>query len=466
MADSPNHGQADGAKTDVRHRNLTEGSIVGALGFLALPNLVTSLLGNVLNIMDALFVGRLGPDAIAAVALGGILMGGVWTLLVGVSIGTVAMVARFVGARDTSGARRAAAQAYILALGASILLALLAGGIPEMLMRAIGGTPEVARLGAWYVRFAVGGAFTLVFMFTTNAILRGAGDARWPMVFGSTAVLLNLVLDPILIFGLGPVPRLGVTGAGLATFLAQGIGMLLAFWVLITGRSALQLHLGDLSLRPRTLWQMVKITIPGSLQEGVGTAATMITIHFTAAFGTLAVAAYGIGMRLDHFMMMPGWALTGATAALVGQNLGAGKPDRAARTVWCAVGIHAMFLVAASAMFLFLAPQIVHAFDKSGAVVAEGARYLRTRAIGYVLLSLSQVCAGGLNGAGDSVSPLLVNALARFAIGIPLVILLPTVGDWGVGGVWAAITIAIAAQGLGTGGWFLVGRWRGRRIAG
>ncbi len=267
MADSPNHGQADGAKTDARHRDLTEGSIVGALGFLALPNLATSLLGNVLNIMDALFVGRLGPDAIAAVALGGILMGGVWTLLVGVSIGTVAMVARFVGAKDTSGARRAAAQAYFLALGASILLALLAGGIPEMLMRAIGGTPEVARLGAWYVRFAVGGAFTLVFMFTTNAILRGAGDARWPMVFGSTAVLINLVLDPILIFGLGPVPRLGVTGAGLATFLAQGIGMLLAFWVLVTGRSALQLHLGDLSLRPRTLWQMVKMPSPARFRK-------------------------------------------------------------------------------------------------------------------------------------------------------------------------------------------------------
>ena len=311
-------------------------------------------------------MGGLGPDAIAAVALGGVLMGGVWTLLVGVSIGTVAMVAPLRRGEGYVGGTAGGSAGLYPRTGRLDPSGPPSGRNTRMLMRAIGGTPEVARLGAWYVRFAVGGAFTLVFMFTTNAILRGAGDARWPMVFGSTAVLLNLVLDPILIFGLGPVPRLGVTGAGLATFLAQGIGMLLAFWVLVTGRSALQLRLGELSLRPRTLWQMVKIAIPGSLQEGVGTAATMVTMHFTAAFGTLAVATYGIGMRLDHFMMMPGWALTGATAALVGQNLGAGKPDRAARTVWCAVGIHAMFLVAASAMFLFLAPRSSTPSTKAG----------------------------------------------------------------------------------------------------
>jgi putative MATE family efflux protein len=446
------------------YRDLTTGSLLRNLWTLALPMIVANVLQNAFSIVDMIFVGRLGPTAVAAVAVSGLVMMVAWTLLIGVAISTVATVARFFGARDMEQANAAAVQSLILGGLISVVLILFGLFLDEPVLRLLGASPEMMEPATAYFRVVFVGSFTLIFMFLSGAILRGAGDARTPMVILIVATAFNIVLDPLLIFGLLFFPRLEVKGAAYATVIGQGIAMALGLWILVRGQSRIHVHLPQFRLRPQLMKRMVLIAIPGTIQGGLRSVAHLGLIKIVALYGTLAVAAFGIGLRLNLLVMMVGWALGGAASTLVGQNLGAQKPDRAEKSAWLTAGIFCGFMILSGAGFFLFADPLITLFNSDPGVIRFGHAYLRIVALSYPFLGLSMICAMSFNGAGDTKTPALIIGLTFIVLMIPLALFLPRFVAPETSGIWWAMTIAITLQGIIMALIFSRGGWKKRQI--
>nr|NIS70475.1 MATE family efflux transporter [Pseudomonadota bacterium] len=418
------------------YRDLTRGSLLKNLWTLALPMTVANLLQNAFSVVDMIFVGRLGPTAVAAVAMSGLVMMVAWTLLIGVSISTVAVVARFFGAKNLEQANAAAVQSLILGGIISILLAFFGVFLGEPVLKILGASPEIMEPAAAYFRIVFTGAFTLIFMYLSGAVLRGAGDARTPMVILIVATAFNIALDPLLIFGLWVFPRLEVRGAAYATVIGQGIAMVLGLWILVSGYSRIHVHLAHLRFSPRLMKRMVLIAIPGTLQGGLRSLAHLGLMKIVAIYGTLAVAAFGIGLRLNLLVMMVGWAIGGAASTLVGQNLGAQRPDRAEKSAWLAVSIFCGFMVLAGGVFFAFADPVVSLFNADPGVIRIGKTYLRIVTLSYPFLGLSMICAMAFNGSGDTRTPALIVGLTFLAIMMPLALILPRFVAPRTSGIW------------------------------
>lgn len=446
------------------YRDLTTGSLLRNLWTLALPMIVANVLQNAFSIVDMIFVGRLGPTAVAAVAVSGLIMMVAWTLLIGVAISTVATVARFFGAKDMEQANAAAVQSLILGGLISVVLILFGLFLDEPVLRLLGASPEMMEPATAYFRVVFVGSFTLIFMFLSGAILRGAGDARTPMVILIVATAFNIALDPLLIFGLLFFPRLEVKGAAYATVIGQGIAMMLGLWILVRGQSRIHVHLPQFRLRPQLMKRMVLIAIPGTIQGGLRSVAHLGLIKIVALYGTLAVAAFGIGLRVNLLVMMVGWALGGAASTLVGQNLGAQKPDRAEKSAWLTTGIFCGFMILSGAGFFLFADPLITLFNSDPGVIGIGHAYLRIVSLSYPFLGLSMICAMSFNGAGDTQTPALIIGLTFIVLMIPLALFLPRFVAPKTSGIWWAMTIAITLQGIIMALVFSRGGWKKRRI--
>jgi putative MATE family efflux protein len=444
--------------------SLTEGSILAAVMRLAWPMVVANVLQNAFNVVDMIFVGRLGAEAIAAVALSGVLMQITWTLLVGLSIGTTAIVARSIGAGETETAGRAAAQSLALGVVVSILLAGFAFAAGRGALRLLGAADMVLDLADGYLLINFACSFTVVIFFMSTGIMKGAGDAMTPMVLLGIATVVNIVLDPIMIFGLLGFPALGVNGAAWATVIAQGLSMVGALWAM--GRGSSRVRVSWRSFRPDRdlIRRILRISGPGTLQGVVQNAASLILMRVVSAFGVVVMAAYGIGLRIDLIVMMPGWAFGATASTLVGQNLGAGHAGRAGRSAWVATGLYAAFMLVAGSLFLALADPVIRVFNGDPAVVALGASYLRIRVASYLFLAPALVIASAFNGAGDAVTPMVMRALGLLVVQIPAAILLPRLWGAGAVGVWVAIALASLVQGGGLAASFATGRWKRARV--
>lgn len=446
------------------YRDLTRGSLLRNLWTLALPMTVANVLQNAFSVVDMIFVGRLGPIAVAAVAVGGLVMMVAWTLLIGVSISTVAVVARFFGARDLEQANAAAVQSLILGGVISIFLALFGIFLHEPVLRLLGASPEMMEPATAYFKIVFTGSFTLVFMFLSGAILRGAGDARSPMVILMVATVFNIALDPLLIFGPWIFPRLEVKGAAYATVIGQGIAMGVGFWILIKGYSRIHVRLLHLRFRPQLMKRMVLIAIPGTFQGGLRSLAHLGLIKIVALYGTLAVAAFGIGLRINLLVMMVGWAIGGAASTLVGQNLGAQRPDRAEKSAWLAVAIFCGFMVLAGSGFFLFADPLISLFNDDPGVIRVGTNYLRIVTLSYPFLGLSMICAMAFNGAGDTQTPALIVGLTFILMMIPLALVLPRFSIPRTSGIWWAMATSISLQGVIMALAFNRGGWKRSRI--
>jgi putative MATE family efflux protein len=423
-----------------------------------------NVLQNAFNVVDMIFVGRLGPSAIAAVALCGLLMEITWTLLIGVTIGTTAMVARFYGAGDRRTAGLTAMQSLSLGLVVSVLLVLFVNLFGRNTLVALGAGDEFLRLAAGYLNIVFNGSFTLILFFLSSAIMRGTGDARTPMLIMAVSTLINVALDPLLIFGIWIFPAMGVRGAAASTVIAQGIGMIAGLRALATGRTHLRLEWRTYRLDFNLIWRMLKLAVPGTLQGAVRSMGNLLLMRIVTSFGVLVTAAYGIGLRLDLIVMMPGWALGAAAATLVGQNLGAGRPDRAERSAWIATGLYGLLLFAVGLVFFVFAPKIIGAFNQTPGILEIGSEYLRIRVAGYLFLALGLVLASAMNGAGDTVATMIILFGALLGIQLPLAYLLPRLMGGNPMGIWLAITIATSVQGMVMVLWFRSGRWKQRRV--
>ena len=445
-------------------RELLQGSIARNVWALATPMMLGNMLQTAFNVVDMIWVGKLGGTAIAAVAMSGSILMVIMTLIIGIATGTTAMVARFTGAGNGKKANEVAMQSLILSFIASSLLAAAGFVLAEGMLKLLGGTPEVVALGTGYLRILLVGGTVMFLLFLTGAILRGAGDALTPMVILIVATLLNAVLDPLMIFGIGFLPPLGVNGAALATVLARGVGVVIAFRVLFHGNSSIRLEWRDLKINFGLIWRITRLGVPSSIQMSLRSLMGVVLMAIVAKYGTYAVAAYGVGLRIMMLVLMPAFGLAMATATLVGQNLGSGEPERAHLSAWTATRFTMLIMVTVGIIFFLFAPDLISFFNTNPQVVETGAAYLRITSLGYLFIALGVVLGRALNGAGDTVSPMVITFISLWCLQIPLALILPAGFHLGVAGVWWAILISTVIHGTIITAWFQQGRWKLKEI--
>lgn len=442
---------------------LTEGPLLGAILRLSWPMMLGNFLQTSSSIFDMIFVGRLGPDAIAGVSMSGAIIQLVMTLVIGIDMGMRAMVSRFYGARDLAMTRRVVGQALLMAGVLSVLLAATGEIWRDDLLKLIGASPEVVAQGSAYLQIFFLGVSATVSLFFTSGILQSIGDAHTPMRLGAIAFGANILLAPLFIFGWGPFPALGVPGAALATVLSRGVAGVLVLRLLFRN-SELGLRLTDLRPDFQLMGRMLRIALPGSLQIGCYGVADILANYFIAGFGTAAVAAFGVAARSSMLLMVIGFGLSGAAATLVGQNLGAGKPDRAARSAWIITGLYAVVLLCGALAYYLGAATIIGLFTTDAPTLALGIDCLRILSLGFLFISLNLILGRSLQGAGDTLSPMLFALIARLPLLMGLLYTLPHLGGLGTDGLWYSFFIAGGVEGLLKLFWFQRGKWKTRRV--
>jgi putative MATE family efflux protein len=446
------------------HQDYTAGNLNRAILLLAIPMVLEMVLESLFAVVDVFWVSRLGANAVATVGLTESVLTLVFAVGLGLGMSTTAMVARRIGEKDANGAAVAAVQAIFLGLIAS-----LAMGIPFLLLAPrllalMGASPEIIATGVNYTRIALGGSGVVMMLFLNNAIFRGAGDAAIAMRLLWVSNILNLILDPCLIFGLGPFPKLGVTGAALATFSGRGIGVLYQFYRLGKGTERLCILACHVRLQASVLWRLVRVSITGILQFLIGQASWIGLVRIVSLFGAPALAAYTIAIRIVIFAILPSWGLSNAAATLVGQNLGAGRPDRARSAVWRTGLWNMIFLGSVGIVFIVFAPWIIGLFTQDPAVVPVAIDCLRIFSCGNIAFAYGMVLMQAFNGAGDTLTPTYINLFGFWILEIPLAWWLAMHSFMHVNGVFVAVVVAQAVVVLIGLVLFRQGRWAKQRI--
>jgi putative MATE family efflux protein len=446
------------------HQDYTAGNLNRAILLLAIPMVLEMVLESLFAVVDVAWVSRLGANAIATVGLTESLLALVFSIGIGLAMSTTAMVARRIGEKDTQGAAVAGAQAIFLGLLVSIGIGLPSFIFAPQLLRLMGASPDVVASGTGYARIALGGCGAIVMLFLNNAIFRGAGDAAIAMRLLWVSNILNLILDPCLIFGLGPFPRLGVTGAALATFTGRSIGVLYQFYRLMKGTERLRIPRRLLRLNPGVLWRLIRVSLTGILQLAIANTSWIGLVRIVSIFGAAALAGYTIAIRIVIFIILPSWGLSNAAATLVGQSLGAGRPDRAEQAVWRTGLYNMLFLGLVGVVFIIAATPIVRLFTHDPAVVPLAATALRILSYGNVAYAYGMVMLQSFNGAGDTVTPTIVNFFGFWVLEIPLAWWLALHQGLHSNGVFLSIVVAqaaVAATGIIL---FRRGKWKGQQI--
>ncbi|MBN2055312.1 MATE family efflux transporter [bacterium] len=447
-----------------RKIDLTSGGITRNLMIVALPQIFVNVMNNLFNLIDMFWVGRLSSHAIAAVAMSGTVMMLLFMIVMGAGTGAAAMIARAFGAGFRDQAEAIAGSSVVLSVLLSVPVTLAGIHFAPDVLRLIGADALVVMEGSSYLEIIFAGTAFMFMAFVFNSILQGAGDTVSLMVVMTAGVIINTILDPFLIFGWGPFPRLGVAGAAWAT-LAARIFACLAF-LLLFFRGSLRIRLTWQSLRPnwRIIGRIIRLGVPNSLQLSLRGIMGVVMMAIVAGFGTLAVAAYGIGWRVVMLALFPGFGFAIGAATLTGQNLGARKPRRAWDSAYTATALYMMFLFGLGLLFFILPDTIIRLFDQTPQVVAYGAAMLRITAAGLVFMGPAVVLSRSLVGAGDTISPLIITGLTLWGLQVPLAMVLPDLLGIGVHGVFLATVLATIIQGAVTTLWFTRGRWVHKKV--
>jgi len=443
-------------------RDLTSGSLHRNIWYLALPMILETGILNVSQILDIYWMGRLGSAALAAVTISMTVRWMVNSLSNGLGVGGLAVVARRIGARDRAAAEHAAWQTILLAFAVSIVLGGIGLAVARPLLVLLGAREEVLPLALSYLHVAFAGTFTIILTFVINAMLRGAGEARLAMGVLFLATAVNVVAEPILVFGLGPLPPLGVAGSAWSFVLGYGSGLMMQMAILLRGRARIGINLRDLRPDFRLMVRIIRIALPSTVQMTLRSSSRLVVLGLVGLYGTFATAGYGVANRLLLIALIPNFGLANAAGTLVGQNLGAGKPDRAERSAWwvSAYAVGYMTLVA-TALFV-LAPSLVGLFDSTPEVVVVGTECLRIVAPSLIASAVGVVLARGFDGAGNTVPAMAINLLSLWVLEVPLAWGLSLL--WGVTGLWWGRALANLANGLLFALWFRRGRWKEREV--
>ena len=443
----------------------TEGSIGRATFLLAVPMLLEMTMESIFAITDIFFVARLGTEAVATVGLTEAVITLLFAVAIGLSMGATALVARRIGEKDTEGAAKSAAQVLWLGLMVSVVVGALGIMYPREILALMGAEQAVVDIGTGYTRIMFGGSFTIMFLFLINAVFRGAGDANIAMRALVVANSINIVLDPCLIFGIGPFPEMGVTGAAVATNIGRSVGVLYGLYYLFGSGGRLRLYARHLALKLSVLLSLVRISAGGIGQFLVATASWVFLMQIVADFGSEPVAGYTLAVRIAMFTLLPAWGLSNAAAALVGQNLGAKQLLRAETATWQVARYTAIYSAVVAVLVVLFAPTMAEFFLAEDPVaIGYTVDTLRIFAYGYVFWGFGMTIIQAFNGAGDTVTPTLINFLCFWVFQVPFAYVLAVVLEMGPRGVFWAVFAADSLVGIIAVLFFMQGKWKKKQV--
>lgn len=438
----------------------TEIRLGKALYLLAIPMVLEMIMESVFAISDIFFVSRLGADAIATVGLTESLLTIIYAIGFGLSMATTAMVSRRIGEKDNKQARNIAFQAMITGAGVSMIISLTGILFARQLLGLMGANDHIVNEMSGYTRLMIGSNLVIMLLFINNAIFRSAGDAAVSMRVLWIANLINLVLDPLLIFGIGPFPELGVMGAAVATTTGRGVGVLYQFYLFSKGKSRIQLIAKELAIDFQTIVKLIRLSMGGIGQNIIATSSWIGMMRIVSIYGSNVLAGYTIAIRIVVFALLPSWGLSNAASTLVGQNLGAGKPERAEKAVWAAGKINMVLMGCIGILFILIPDLLIRFFSTDPDIIHNGIKALRIVSFGFMFYGLGMVLMNAINGAGDTITPTKLNFLCFWIIEIPLAYLLALYLNWAQNGVFYAILIAESTLCLVSLWWFRQGKWK------
>lgn len=441
-------------------RDYTAMGVRRAILLLSIPMVVEMGMEAVFALVDIFFVSKLGEHAIATVGLTELLLTFVYSVAWGMGMGITGVVARRTGEKDPAGAARVAMQGLLLTVALGLVVAVPGLLFPEALLRLMNAEPEVIAVGTDYVRIMFGGNVIILLLFAVNAIFRGAGDAAMAMRSLMLANGINIVLCPIMIHGIGTWEGFGVTGAALATTIGRGTGVVYQLVNLFAPKGRITVRGVPATLDPTVMWTIVKVSAGGVLQFILPSVSWMFLGSIVATFGSAATAGYTVAVRIMIFSLLPSWGVANAASTLVGQNLGAGRPDRAARSAWLCGHYNMVYLVLVAVVFWLFAPFLVGFFSEGGALAEYGISALRILCLGYFFYGYGMVLAQAFNGAGDTMTPTWMNAFCFLLLQIPLAWFFSSVLGWGANGAFAAVPISESFLAVLSAIIFQRGRWK------
>ncbi|MHC5062901.1 MAG: MATE family efflux transporter [Planctomycetota bacterium] len=442
----------------------TRGNLSRAIVLLAIPMILEMVMESVFAVVDIYFVGLIGKEAVSAVGLTEAILIFIYAIAIGLAMSTTATVARRVGEKNLEAASLAASQAIALGIFVALLLGIPCMFFAEPLLRFMGASEAVVEIGSGYTTILLGTNVVIILLFLNNAIFRGAGDPAIAMRSLWLANGINIIMDPCLIFGLWIFPEMGVTGAAIATTIGRGSGVLYQFYALRRSESRVRLGRDALHFDPRVMWRLMRISFGSIAQFLVATASWSMLVRIIAPYGENALAGYTIGIRITIFAILPAWGLSNAAATLVGQNLGAGQPDRAEKSVWLTGIYNMIFLGVVAAVFITLSEEMLSIFTPDSEVQRIGSECLRVIGYGYVFYAWGMVMIQSFNGAGDTMTPTWINLACYWLFQIPLAWYLATQLDWRETGVFWAICISEGVYSLVCIMVFRRGRWKRREV--
>lgn len=445
-------------------RDFTNTPLGKAIFILAVPMVLEMVMESIFAVVDIYFITRLGADAVATVGLTESAMTIVYALGLGFAIATTALISRRIGEKKHKEAGLVAFQAIAVGLAVSIILAIPGFLFAKEFLLLMGASEVMADNGFWYPAIMFGGNAVIMMLFIINAIFRSSGDAALSLRVLFVANLLNLVLDPLLIFGIGPFPELGIMGAAIATNIGRGIAVLYQFYILFKGNHRIKLYLNSIRIRFTIMRKLIRLSAGGIFQYLIATLSWLFLMRIISVFGSDALAGYTIAIRIVIFALLPAWGLSNAASTLVGQNLGAKRPDRAERSVWITAYANMTFMFI-QGLILFLFPtSLMSLFTDDVVIIDHGVTSLRIIAVGFLLYGLGMVLVQGINGSGDTNTPTWINFISFWVIELPAAYFMAIVLDWGLAGACIAIVLGetmLSLLGLYV---FRKGKWKLREV--
>ncbi|WP_282160525.1 MATE family efflux transporter [Ulvibacterium marinum] len=443
-----------------KETEFTAGSIRKAIFMLSIPMILEMMMESIFAIVDIAYVSQVSVNAVATIGLTESVITLVYAVAIGLSMAATAVVARRIGEKDIQGARESAVQAILLGILVAVLVGILGFLYAREILALMGAEQDLIDEGYGYTKWLIGGNITILLLFLINAIFRGAGDASiamWTLVLSNG---LNIILDPIFIFGWGPIPEFGVMGAAIATNIGRGTAVLFQLGILFFGWGRIKLAAKDVVLNFKVMFNLVKVSLGGIAQFLIGTSSWVFLMRIISEFGSEVLAGYTIAIRVMLFTLMPSWGMSNAAATLVGQNLGAKQPDRAETSVWKTGKYNAYFMAIVSVIYLFFAKTIVGWFNDNPVVIENGGLCLQIIAAGYIFYAYGMVVTQAFNGAGDTGTPTKINLVAFWLFQLPVAYLGAITFNLGAMGVFIAITTAEVLLAIIAIVWFKKGNWK------
>ncbi len=444
--------------------NFTSGSLNRAIFMLAVPMVLEMVMESLFAVVDIYFVSKVSINAVATIGLTESVIMLVFAIAIGISMAAAAMVARRIGEKKPDEAADAAWQAILIGITISVVIGFAGFIYATEILRLMGGSEELISQGKNYTRWMFGGNVTIMLLFLINAVFRGAGDASLAMRTLWLANGINIILDPVLIHGFGPIPAMGVEGAAIATTIGRSTGVIYQLYHLFNQKSVVSIKRHNMAVNFALIKRLINVSLGGIGQYLIGTASWIFLVRILSIFGSEVVAGYTISFRIIMFTILPAWGLSNAAATLVGQNLGAGKPDRAERAVWLSSHANLIFMLVVSIIIWLFSAQIVSFFNAEGQVLETGILSLKYITAGYVLLSYGMVMSQAFNGAGDTKTPTKINFMVYWVFQLPLAYLLSVMLNFGAEGVFITMVSSISLAAVIFVASFKQGKWKSTKI--